>query len=169
MTDISRLKELLEIAVGDKPLPWRVWTSCSFRRVSCDATHADGDVLHAYNQRSDNHPDLSMPEDQLQAWIKLTNTLPDLLATIDRLREENERLARNRDMWKGQCERQAEALTFARDLANKRHGLLIQSVERCISAIAAYCRNMNEAGKEARFSDLPLILRALASGEGGEG
>lgn len=42
------------------PGPWRWWTSCSFRRLSSEATGRDGDVLHAVTQRSDGHPDVHL-------------------------------------------------------------------------------------------------------------
>lgn len=65
--------------------PWEVWTSCSFRRVTGPDGKAGG-VLSAYNQRSDNHPDLSMPEGQLKAWVALRNALPDLLTALEAAR-----------------------------------------------------------------------------------
>ena len=37
---------------------WSIWTSNSFRRISC---YGDGDVLCAVTQRSDGHPDLLAP------------------------------------------------------------------------------------------------------------
>ena len=42
------------------PGPWRWWTSCSFRRLSSEATGRDGDVLSAVTQRSDGHPDVHL-------------------------------------------------------------------------------------------------------------
>ncbi len=50
----------LEVALASGPAPgtWRWWTSCSFRRLSSDATGGDGDVLHATVHRHDNHPDV---------------------------------------------------------------------------------------------------------------
>jgi hypothetical protein len=93
MTDeqITEIRKLLEVLQGDpwrrQPLPWRVWTSCSFRRIGCDQTGKDGDVLHAYNQRSDGQPDLSMSEERLNAWVGLTNALPSLIDEVVRLRE----------------------------------------------------------------------------------
>ena len=62
------------------PSPWELWTSCSFRRIR--GPRGESDVLSAYNQRSDNHPDLSMPEEQLFALVRLRNDLPALLARI---------------------------------------------------------------------------------------
>lgn len=42
------------------PGPWKWWTSCSFRRLSSEATGRDGDVLCAVTQRSDGHPDVHL-------------------------------------------------------------------------------------------------------------
>ena len=42
------------------PGPWKWWTSCSYRRLSSDATGHDGDVLTAVVQRSDGHPDVHL-------------------------------------------------------------------------------------------------------------
>jgi hypothetical protein len=61
------------------PAPWKLWTSCSYRRIGGASGH-DGDVLHAYNQRPDGQPDLSMSEVQLFALVRLRNALPELLA-----------------------------------------------------------------------------------------
>lgn len=63
--------------------PWELWTSCSFRRIT-GPDGKDGGVLSAYNQRSDNHPDLSMPEDKLFALVRLRNALPALLDAAER-------------------------------------------------------------------------------------
>lgn len=43
-TDTEELRRLAEAAT---PGPWTWWTSCSFRRLSSDASGKDGDVLHA--------------------------------------------------------------------------------------------------------------------------
>jgi hypothetical protein len=68
------------------PAPWELWTSSSFRRITGPDGKIGG-VLHAYNQRGDGHPDLSMPEDQLFALVRLRNALPALLARIRELEE----------------------------------------------------------------------------------
>lgn len=44
-------------------------------------------------------------------------------ARITELEAERDRIERNRDMWKGQCERQAESLTTMRDLLTRVDGL----------------------------------------------
>lgn len=161
----SDIAGLVAKLVGDQPLPWTLWTSNSFRRIGCDATGCDGDVLHAYNQRSDNHPDLSMSEERLAALVAIVNTLPGLLERIEKLvaerdeaREDRDRFERNRDMWKGQCERQAEALTAAHDLANRRHGLLLtaeQALEAAQAKVGRY---------EAARSLLNRFLMSLTGG-----
>lgn len=64
------------------PRPWTVWTSNSFRRIT-GPDGKDGSVLHAYAQRSDGHPDLSMPEEQLEALCRVVNAAPSLLAALE--------------------------------------------------------------------------------------
>ncbi len=68
--------------------PWELWTSCSFRRIT-GPDGKDGGVLSAYLQRSDNHPDLSMPEHQLQALVDLRNAAPEAASDLARLQVEN--------------------------------------------------------------------------------
>lgn len=88
--DIAELERKLGVLPA---LPWELWTSCSYRRIT-GPDGKEGGVLHAYNQRSDNHPDLSMPEDQLFALVDLVNAIPQMLAALrerDALRVENER------------------------------------------------------------------------------
>lgn len=43
------------------PGPWFWADSCSYRRLSSQATGHDGDVLHAVVQHSDGHPDVHFP------------------------------------------------------------------------------------------------------------
>lgn len=84
----SDLIERLERANATLPAgPWELWTSCSFRRI-VGPSGADGDVLSAYNQRGDNHPDLSMPEGQLQELVALRNALPEVIALLKALDQE---------------------------------------------------------------------------------
>lgn len=76
------LIERLEKAEGVLPAgPWTLWTSCSFRRIT-GPDGKEGGVLHAYKQRSDGHPDLSMPENQLQELVALRNALPEVIALL---------------------------------------------------------------------------------------
>ena len=81
MTDQTLADELEAIDTRLPAGPWKLWTSCSYRRIG-GPTGADGDILHAYNQRSDNHPDLSMPEEQLEALVALRNNLPAILSAL---------------------------------------------------------------------------------------
>ena len=65
------------LVAATKRLPdgeWETWTSCSFRRIS-RVGGGDGDVLHAYKQRADGHPDLSWTEDQCKAICDVVNGL----------------------------------------------------------------------------------------------
>ena len=62
---------------------WEVATSNSFRRVYArknGRSGPDGGVLHAYVQRSDGHPDLSMTAEELRALCDLRNTVAEMLA-----------------------------------------------------------------------------------------
>lgn len=80
MTDMLAKIARLEALERRLPAgPWELWTSCSFRRIT-GPDGKEGGVLHAYNQRADGHPDLSMPENQLAALVELRNALPALLA-----------------------------------------------------------------------------------------
>lgn len=74
--ELARIKAALDKL---PPRPWSVWTSCSFRRIG-GATGADGDVLHAYTQRGDGHPDLSMSEEQLQAIVDIVHAADEWLS-----------------------------------------------------------------------------------------
>lgn len=65
------------------PGPWKIWTSCSFRRISSEATGNDGDVLHAVVQRSDGHPDLCFPNGGFTGPdALLIVAAPELLAAL---------------------------------------------------------------------------------------
>lgn len=99
-SDLARLREDEALL---PPAPWELWTSCSFRRIT-GPDGVEGGVLHAYNQRSDNHPDLSMPEEQLFALVRLRNALPGLLDALS-----SERTARQ------EAEARAEAAERERD------------------------------------------------------
>jgi hypothetical protein len=91
--EVAALVERLEadlalVQEGERPLPWVVHSGCSYRRIASEPTRenmrtfADGNVLSAYNQRSDGHPDLSMPEHQLEALVRLVNALPALITRL---------------------------------------------------------------------------------------
>jgi hypothetical protein len=91
-TDLkARLRaDLAKIQDRDRPLPWIVHSGCSFRRIASVPTREngfhsfpDGNVLSAYNQRGDGHPDLSMPEDQLESLVRLINAIPEAADALD--------------------------------------------------------------------------------------
>lgn len=68
------------------PGPWKWWTSCSFRRLSSEATGRDGDVLHAVIQRGDGHPDVHFPNGGANGPdARLIAAAPDLLAALNAL------------------------------------------------------------------------------------
>ncbi len=78
--DIDRLTACIKAMPGGI---WEVWTSNSYRRITAKNGHRhgpDGGVLHAYTQRSDGHPDLSMNEKELRALCDLRNTVAQMLA-----------------------------------------------------------------------------------------
>jgi hypothetical protein len=89
--DIARLtKAISALPAG----PWEVWTSNSYRRITAcvgGRSGPDGGVLHAYRQRSDGHPDLSMTAEQLRALCDLRNTVAELLAIDGRHSERGEK------------------------------------------------------------------------------
>ena len=49
----------------------------------------------------------------------MLSAIDTLEAEVARLREDRDRIGRNRDMWKGQCERQAEQLSASRPQAGE--------------------------------------------------
>lgn len=75
---MTELDKLIEAVDRLPPGKWEVWTSCSYRRITAEIdgrSQQDGGVLHAYRQRSDGHPDLSMDERELQAICDIVNGL----------------------------------------------------------------------------------------------
>lgn len=82
MSDREHLARIVREIDANLPAgPWVVWTSCSFRRIT-GPDGKDGGVLHAYTQRSDGHPDLSMPEEDLQTLARLRNLLPEIVKAL---------------------------------------------------------------------------------------
>lgn len=85
----AEVAELVAAFTADEallpPAPWELWTSCSYRRIKRREGYTTKEVLTAYNQAGDGHPDLSMPEDQLAALVRLRNDLPKLLDLITRV------------------------------------------------------------------------------------
>ena len=60
------------------PGPWKWWTSCSFNRLSSDATGKDGDVLHGVKYRDGVCGIEGREED-----MRLIAAAPDLLAALE--------------------------------------------------------------------------------------
>lgn len=58
-------------------------------------------------------------EESMKEIHSLRSDLDTLEAEVARLREDRDRIGRNRDMWKGQCERQAEQLSASRPQAGE--------------------------------------------------
>lgn len=54
-----------------------------------------------------------------QIQVHLGPVFEKMTAEIDRLTSDRDRIERNRDMWKGQCERQAEQLTSLRGVSDR--------------------------------------------------
>ena len=68
---LERLREALGVLPAGE---WETWTSNSYRRISARGG-PDGGVLHALNQRSDGHPDLSWNERECRAICDIVNSL----------------------------------------------------------------------------------------------
>lgn len=83
--DLDDLERLRRRAT---PGPWRWWTSCSFRRLSSDATGKDGDVLHGSIQ-SDGVADIVGSEEDRALIEAAVNALPSLIAEMRRMRSLN--------------------------------------------------------------------------------
>lgn len=84
------------------------------------------------NEFAPYHPQAShINPDHRDGWNACYRAAKDQLAAknaeIARLQAESDRTARNRDMWKGQCERQAEQLTALRTALIDLHA--VASVE----------------------------------------
>lgn len=85
------LRELIERFQHDgRPLPWVVHSGSSYRRIASVPTRdsgfhsfPDGNVLHGIIQRSDGHPDLSMPESELEALVEVINLLPAMADALE--------------------------------------------------------------------------------------
>lgn len=76
-------RKLVAEALAMLPVgPWAVASSNSFRRIN-GPDGKDGGVLHAYAQRGDGHPDLSMSEAHLWALCRVVNAMPRLLVALE--------------------------------------------------------------------------------------
>jgi hypothetical protein len=81
MIDLNLLRQKL---FSLPKLPWTVWTSNSFRRITSHEG-GDGDVLSGTIQRADNHPDLSMNARDLNSLVNVMNSVPALLTELGQL------------------------------------------------------------------------------------
>ena len=127
MTDHSELKRLAEAAT---PGPWYqhggiMQVLSHDCETVCETFEDDGECPDAQFIAAANpavvlgliaHLDLAVEARDLYMADKkqLAFALNDARAEAARLKAENERLERNRDMWKGQVERQTEELTTLR-------------------------------------------------------
>ncbi len=74
----------------DRPLPWMVATSCSYRRIMSQITKEnprsfkDGNVLSATKHHHDNHLDLNMGEENLMALVGIINLMPMFVETVSK-------------------------------------------------------------------------------------
>lgn len=85
----ERIEALLGCVQEDgRLLPWTVQSGCSYRRIATLPTRengargSNGNVLAPHRQASDGHPDLTMPEWQLEALCELVNMLPEVAAAL---------------------------------------------------------------------------------------
>lgn len=125
-----------------KPCPWCGSTASRVRIMSRDAIQCDGENCGVIKRTPDE-------------WNTRTPD-PESAAEIERLRRdmhlmglERDRIARNRDMWKGQCERQADQL-------RQRSALTAES------AVAAAYEN---AAKIAEAKALEFLSPEYATGQ----
>ncbi len=65
------------------PRPWSWWTSCSYNRLTSDATLQDGGVLRGVTYK-DGQTGIEGPVDDMALIVAAVNALPDML---DDLRE----------------------------------------------------------------------------------
>jgi hypothetical protein len=104
MTDtadtIARLRAAVA-APGLTPGPWTWWTSCSFRRLSSDATGKDGDVLYGAVQQADNHGDIRATQATME-FIAAANpsAIQPLLALLDAQAVELSEASSQAEYWK---------------------------------------------------------------------
>jgi hypothetical protein len=77
-----------EVIAAASPEPWEWWTSNSWRRL----THKrEGDVICPTICRSDNHPDLTVSERDMDFIARARTRWAWAVAEIERLRLENDR------------------------------------------------------------------------------
>jgi len=104
--------------------PWTVASSNSFRRIN-GPDGKDGGVLHAYAQRSDGHPDLSMSELVLWALCRVVNATPGLLTALEEAEGRAKANEHDAQVWMAHAEK-AEQMAAAKDeaLRNARYSLV---------------------------------------------
>lgn len=79
----DQLREMALAALRKSGPNWQLWTSNSFRRISCDG---DGDVLAATVHHADGQPDLHAKPEVLQYIVAAQPKMViDLLDEIERL------------------------------------------------------------------------------------
>ncbi|MFZ5667981.1 MAG: hypothetical protein ACOY4K_00665 [Pseudomonadota bacterium] len=145
MTDLATELERLDAALP--PGPWTLWTSCSFRRIT-GPDGKEGGVLHAYNQRPDGHPDLSMPEEELEALVALRNALPGIIKALrdaERGKEAGHEMIADLERRAMACRREVSG--SRKDVDNKRR-------DRRLLAKAGTYQHAAEIAREA-LGDAP--------------
>ena len=122
MTDLAKLKALAEAATAGPWISGGNWVSTRKDGASiADCRRGDEKFIAAANPAVVlgliAHLDLAVEARDLYMADKkqLAFALNDARAEAARLKAENERLERNRDMWKGQVERQTEELRLAHE------------------------------------------------------
>ena len=83
--ELEAIRQRLRAAT---PGPWRWWTSCSYRRLSSDATGKDGDVLRGDIQRHDGQPDVICSEADKALIAHAPEDISALLVEVERLSTE---------------------------------------------------------------------------------
>lgn len=76
--------------------PWRWWTSCSFLRLSSDATGKDGDVAYATAYR-DGHPGIECKEEDRALIAMAPDLAAEVLESRDALARKDEEIAKLRE------------------------------------------------------------------------
>lgn len=85
-TDTKQMRKLASAATQG---PWKWWTSCSYRRLTSEgAGNQDGNVMHAYVNRHDNHPDISISQEDM-AFTEAVHpgAVLEMLDELDALRQ----------------------------------------------------------------------------------
>lgn len=82
---LTRCREARVRAEAATKGPWRWWTSCSYRRLSSDATGKDGDVLRGDIQRHDGHPDVVCSDADRALIAHAREDVPDFATALERV------------------------------------------------------------------------------------